>query len=149
MAGRHARIGLALASLALGLVGCATARPSSPAGLKRLLRLQAPAPRTRMRADRGSRVVVRAAAPGPKDGVGRGVRHEQADGRAPHLPFGTRLRVTNIENGRSVVVRVNDRGPHVDGRILDLSRQAATTLGMIDAGTARVEAAVLTARLTP
>jgi rare lipoprotein A len=62
------------------------------------------------------------------------------------FPFGTRLRVTNVENGRSVVVRVNDRGPHVDGRILDLSHQAATTLGMIDAGVARVEAVVLTAR---
>jgi len=62
------------------------------------------------------------------------------------FPFGTRLRVTNVENGRSVVVRVNDRGPHVDGRILDLSRQAATTLGMIDAGVARVEAVVLAGR---
>src|SRR4029453_9353734 len=60
------------------------------------------------------------------------------------FPFGTRLRVTNVENGRRVVVRVNDRGPHVDGRILDLSHRAATTLGMIDAGVARVEAVVLT-----
>ena len=62
------------------------------------------------------------------------------------LSFGTRLRVTNIENGRSVVVRVNDRGPHVPGRILDLSFRAAKALGMIDAGVTRVEVVVLRGR---
>jgi rare lipoprotein A len=61
------------------------------------------------------------------------------------LPFGTRVRVTNVENGRSVVVRVNDRGPHVPGRILDLSFRAATALDMVGAGVARVEAVVLAA----
>jgi rare lipoprotein A len=53
-------------------------------------------------------------------------------------PFGTRLRVTNLENGRSVTVRVNDRGPFVRGRIIDLSLAAATDLGMVSNGTAHV-----------
>ncbi|MDX8527195.1 septal ring lytic transglycosylase RlpA family protein [Mesorhizobium sp. MSK_1335] len=50
------------------------------------------------------------------------------------LPFGTRLRVTNKDNGRSVVVRINDRGPFVKGRVLDLSRGAAGQLGFIGSG---------------
>jgi rare lipoprotein A len=56
----------------------------------------------------------------------------------PTLPFGTLLRVTNLENHRSAVVRVNDRGPFVDGRILDLSLAAARALGIADEGVARV-----------
>jgi rare lipoprotein A len=54
------------------------------------------------------------------------------------LPFGTLLRVTDQVTGRSVVVRVNDRGPFVRGRILDLSREAARRLGTIPRGVARV-----------
>ncbi|TIV62635.1 MAG: septal ring lytic transglycosylase RlpA family protein, partial [Mesorhizobium sp.] len=50
------------------------------------------------------------------------------------LPFGTKLRVTNKNNGRSVVVRINDRGPFVRGRVLDLSRGAANQLGFIGSG---------------
>lgn len=55
------------------------------------------------------------------------------------LPFGTRLRVTNVANGRSVVVRVNDRGPFVSGRVVDVSLSAAEKLGMTDPGTAKVK----------
>lgn len=54
------------------------------------------------------------------------------------LPFGTRLRVTNKRNGRSVTVRVNDRGPFIRGRILDLSRSAAHKLGFVRSGHAPV-----------
>lgn len=54
------------------------------------------------------------------------------------LPFGTRLRVTNISNGRSVVVRINDRGPYAHGRIIDLSRAAAERLEMVRRGIAPV-----------
>ncbi len=50
------------------------------------------------------------------------------------LPFGTKLRVTNKYNGRSVIVRINDRGPFVKGRMLDLSRGAASQLGFIGSG---------------
>jgi rare lipoprotein A len=50
------------------------------------------------------------------------------------LPLGTHLRVTNLENGRMVRVRVNDRGPYVDGRVIDLSRAAARSLDMVERG---------------
>ncbi|MER8447965.1 septal ring lytic transglycosylase RlpA family protein [Mesorhizobium sp. M1066] len=50
------------------------------------------------------------------------------------LPFGTKLRVTNKNNGRSVIVRINDRGPFIRGRVLDLSKGAAGQLGFIGSG---------------
>lgn len=65
-----------------------------------------------------------------------GERFDQHALTAAHrsLPFGTRVRVTNLRNQRSVVVRINDRGPYARGRIIDLSRQAARQLGMLSAG---------------
>jgi rare lipoprotein A len=54
------------------------------------------------------------------------------------LPFGTRLRVTNLANQRSVFVTVNDRGPFTGGRIIDLSAGAADVIGMRNAGVAQV-----------
>jgi len=57
------------------------------------------------------------------------------------LPLGTRVRVTNLRNGESIVVRINDRGPYVAGRIIDLSRGAARAIGM--GGTAPVRVQVL------
>jgi rare lipoprotein A len=55
------------------------------------------------------------------------------------LPFGTRLRVTNLDNKKTVVVRVNDRGPWVSGRIVDLSYAAADKIGMIQRGVVKVK----------
>lgn len=55
------------------------------------------------------------------------------------LPFGTKIRVTNTRTGRSVKVVVNDRGPHVKGRIVDVSKKAARKLDLIDAGVAPVQ----------
>ena len=55
------------------------------------------------------------------------------------LPFGTVLDVRNLENGRTVIVRINDRGPFVSGRIIDLSVGAARRIGMLGTGTAMVE----------
>jgi len=57
----------------------------------------------------------------------------------PTLPFGTKLRVTNVDSGRSVTVRVNDRGPYVQGRVVDVSYSAANALGMLDKGVANVK----------
>jgi rare lipoprotein A len=54
------------------------------------------------------------------------------------LPFGTKVVVTNVRNGRTVLVRINDRGPYGRGRIIDLSRAAARELDMIRFGTTRV-----------
>jgi rare lipoprotein A len=61
----------------------------------------------------------------------------------PTLPFGTKLRVTNLATGRSVTVRVNDRGPYVPGRIVDVSYSAAKALGMVGSGVAKVKLAVV------
>jgi rare lipoprotein A len=59
------------------------------------------------------------------------------------FPFGTKVRVTNLENGKSVVVRVNDRGPFVEGRIMDLSMGAAKEIGLIKNGTTHARLEVL------
>ncbi len=59
------------------------------------------------------------------------------------LPFGTRVKVTNLNNDRSCVVRINDRGPHTRGRLIDLSQEAAERLGMLKSGTARVRVQAL------
>ncbi|MFT6464578.1 septal ring lytic transglycosylase RlpA family protein [Halopseudomonas sp.] len=69
-----------------------------------------------------------------------GERYDQSELTAAHpsLAFGTRVCVTNLYNGRETVVRINDRGPFVGNRIIDLSRQAALDLGMIQRGVARV-----------
>lgn len=64
----------------------------------------------------------------------------------PKLPMGTRIRVTNIDNGRSVIVRVNDRGPYADDRIVDLSRRAARKLRMIEDGVTDVKLQILERR---
>lgn len=55
------------------------------------------------------------------------------------LPFGTRVTVINIANGKSVKVRINDRGPFAPGRIIDLSHKAASKIGMLNTGVANVE----------
>ncbi|WP_137129733.1 septal ring lytic transglycosylase RlpA family protein [Rhizobium sp. FY34] len=54
------------------------------------------------------------------------------------LSFGTQVKVTNKRNGKSVVVRINDRGPFTRGRVIDLSKAAAQNIGMISSGTAQV-----------
>jgi rare lipoprotein A len=55
------------------------------------------------------------------------------------LPFGTLVRVTNLNNGRTAVVRINDRGPFHGGRIIDLAQGAASQLGVTSSGTAQVK----------
>ncbi|QFU04518.1 RlpA-like protein precursor [Pseudoalteromonas sp. THAF3] len=74
-----------------------------------------------------------------------GERFEQTALSAAHrnLPFGSKVKVTNINNGRSVVVRINDRGPFVSGRIIDLSRRAFTHISNLSAGVIAVEVEVL------
>ena len=75
---------------------------------------------------------------------GRTANGEKFDAREltaahPTLPFGTKLRVTNVATGRSVTVRVNDRGPYVAGRVVDVSYSAADALGMVGKGVAKVK----------
>lgn len=54
------------------------------------------------------------------------------------LPFGTKLKVTNQKNGKSVVVRINDRGPFIKGRVIDLSKAAARELGFVSSGVTKI-----------
>ena len=77
-----------------------------------------------------------------------GEPHEPEALTAAHrtLPLGTRLRVTNLRTDESVVVRVNDRGPFAEHRVVDLSKAAAREIGMLRRGTARVRLELLPAR---
>lgn len=74
-----------------------------------------------------------------------GERYNQNALTAAHrsLPFGTKVQVTNLNNGRSVIVKINDRGPYVRGRVIDLSAAAARSLGMMQSGVAPVRIDVL------
>jgi rare lipoprotein A len=74
-----------------------------------------------------------------------GERYNPGGYTAAHrsLPFGTKVRVTNARNGRSVVVRINDRGPYVGGRIIDLSTGAARAIGLTESGVGGVRLDVL------
>ena len=79
---------------------------------------------------------VYSASSGPRTASGERVASGALTAAHRTLPFGTKIRVTNVSNGRSVVVRVNDRGPFVRGRILDLTPAGAHALGF--SGTARI-----------
>jgi peptidoglycan lytic transglycosylase len=70
---------------------------------------------------------------------GEKYRHSKLTAAHKTLPFGTVVRVTNLSNGKKVTVRVNDRGPFVEGRIIDLSKSAAKELGFINQGITEVE----------
>lgn len=84
--------------------------------------------------------------------VGRtasGERYRPQHRTAAHrtLAFGSKVTVTNLKNNKSVVVRINDRGPFIKGRIIDLSRQAAADLGLVKSGIAQVQVDVLAREL--
>ncbi|MEM8778269.1 MAG: septal ring lytic transglycosylase RlpA family protein [Cyanobacteria bacterium P01_G01_bin.49] len=74
-----------------------------------------------------------------------GERYNQYGLTAAHksLPFGTQVRVTNLHNGRSVTVRINDRGPYIHGRVIDLSQGAADLIGLMSSGVAPVQLEIL------
>ena len=135
MPARYLRLCLAAGIVTITLVasGCATTKPSRAAAV-------APAP--------GTRIVGLASWYGQKHqgrATASGEAFDMNKLTAAHrtMPFGTRLRVTSVETGRSVVVRVNDRGPWANDRVLDVSLAAAKTLGMVGDGVTRVEIVVL------
>ena len=78
--------------------------------------------------------------PDYKGKTASGEPYDNAKFTAAHktLPFGTRVRVRHARTGKEVTVRINDRGPHVPGRIIDLSRAAASALGIVQGGVGRV-----------
>ena len=80
-----------------------------------------------------------------------GERFDQNDLTAAHrkLPLGSEVRVTNLENGRTITVEINDRGPYAKGRVLDLSKAAARKLGMVEDGVAKVRIEATRQQLAP
>ena len=78
-------------------------------------------------------------ATGARSASGERIHHDSLTCAHRTYPFGTRLKVTNLRNGKSIIVRVTDRGPHARGRIIDLSYGAARALGMLSQGIAMVE----------
>lgn len=76
---------------------------------------------------------------------GEKYKHSKLTAAHKTLPFGTKVRVTNIANNQTVEVVINDRGPYVDGRVIDLSRSAAQQLGFINQGLAEVQIEVIDA----
>ena len=136
-------------ALALSLAACATAPVPPRSSTEPAIAVPAPAP---------SRVPIEAAVGATESGDAAWYGRERqgrltASGEPfdmnkltaahPTLPLGTQLLVTNLKNGRSVQVRVNDRGPRTPGRIIDLSYAAAEALGSVQAGLIRVRVQVV------
>lgn len=76
---------------------------------------------------------------GRKTASGEKFRNSKLTAAHKTLPFGTKVKVINLKSGQSVKVRINDRGPFVAGRIIDLSKKAARRIGIIDEGVGAVE----------
>ena len=140
------RLAAALTLVALAAAACAPTRRQPPTA--------APAPTPTPPAARALPPEARAVWTGTASWYGEAHhRKKTASGEpfdmhaltAAHrtLPFGTRVRVTSLETGRSVTVRINDRGPFVGGRTVDISRAAAQSIGMIDRGVAKVKLDVI------
>lgn len=74
-----------------------------------------------------------------------GELYDKTDFTAAHktLPFGTKVKVTNTRNGKSIIVKVNDRGPHTKSRLMDLSRAAFSSIGSTSSGTLNVEMEII------
>jgi len=151
-------IGVAAIALSLILTGCVTSRPASPTPQSEAK------PETKPEAKPEARPAPRPEAK-PEPGPGGGQTGEASWYGEPHhgrptasgeiydmyqltaahrtLPLGTRVLVTNLKNGRAVEVRINDRGPSVEGRIIDLSFAAAKELGAVPSGTIPVRIRVI------
>jgi len=132
-----AQAGSALAAIALGLLAGACVAAPPPLSLSPRTGVAAPAPEAppQFRAQCGLATWYAM--------TGRTASGEHADPAAMtaahrSLAFGTSVQVTNLDNGRRAVVRINDRGPFVPGRIIDVSRAAAERLGFVAGGAARV-----------
>lgn len=150
--------GVAAIALCLILTGCATSRPASPTPQSEAK------PETKPEAKPETKPAPRPEAK-PEPGPGGGQTGEASWYGEPHhgrptasgeiydmnqltaahrtLPLGTRVLVTNLKNGRAVEVRINDRGPSVEGRIIDLSFAAAKELGAVPSGTIPVRIRVI------
>ena len=140
------QIRLAAAAVAVLMLAACSGPAVTRAPMEPSARLAAPADTPRHRASLAHRIPREGRSAETRDGsVGVASYYGAAGLTAAHrsLPLGTRVRVTNTANGRSVVVRVADRGPFIRGRSIDLSRSAAHAVGMTEAGLAKVRLEVL------
>jgi rare lipoprotein A len=149
---RISTIALALGALVANTAGAQTAAPApGPAAMPAASAPAAPAPAPAAPAATGSDAMEGLAAyysnrlEGRKTASGQTFRQSALTGAHQTLPFGTKVKVTNTKNGRSVVVVINDRGPTQTGRVIDLSRAAAGKLGMLRAGLVPVKLEIVAA----
>lgn len=143
------QIRLPIVAFALTLLAACSGPTATRGPMESSTRASAPAEVRSHRAalaHRTTRTTRREASASREDGsVGVASYYGAAGLTAAHrsLPLGTRVRVTNTANGRSVVVRIADRGPFIRGRSIDLSNSAAQAVGMTEAGLAKVRMEVL------
>ena len=138
---KHAPFGRALAlalTMALGSFGCATVHPPRNLDLDHEPVARATEVRPPVPSEVGVASFYGPGFHGHETASGEPFDQEALTAAHRTLAFGTRVRVTNLGNGASVIVTVNDRGPYVRGRLIDLSRGAARLLGFEDEGTTRV-----------
>lgn len=138
---RSGKLSMFALALALACAGCATTSATRSATVDHLF--DEPSAQTEVPKAPPALQMGRASFYGPGfhgEQTASGDLFDQEALTAAHrtLKFGTRLRVTNLENGSTVLVTVNDRGPFVKGRVIDLSKAAARALGFLRQGTARV-----------
>ncbi len=122
----------------VGVEGCMT-----PSSTPATLATMAPPPRPRPAAETGRASWYGEAHHGLPTASGERFDMNALTAAHPTLPFGTRLRVVNLDNDREVEVRINDRGPAAPGRVIDLSYAAARALGAVGAGIVPVRLTVL------
>jgi rare lipoprotein A len=140
------QIRLITAAVVAALLAACSGPTATRGPMESSTRADAPPEVRSQRASLAHRTVRREASAAREDGaVGVASYYGAAGLTAAHrtLPLGTRVRVTNTANGRSVVVRISDRGPFIRGRSIDLSRPAAQAVGMTEAGLAKVRMEVL------
>lgn len=138
---RSATISVFALAIALACTGCATTSATRDPSLDRLfddLPVHAEARKTPPAFQTGRASFYGPGFHGEQTASGEIFDQEALTAAHPTLKFGSRLRVTNLENGSTVLVTINDRGPFVKGRVIDVSKAAARALGFIREGTARV-----------
>lgn len=129
--------------LGTGVAGVEESAPEAPGPVVVPRDRQPPLPPSERDLGEGSASYYHDALEGRRTASGEPYRRSELTAAHRSLPFGSRVRVSNPANGRSVVVRINDRGPFAHNRVIDLSRSAASRLGMLSQGHGRVRLELL------
>ena len=138
-----AALALALAVSAQAQAPAAPAAPATPAPAAAPAQAPAAAPAAAPAGMEGLAAYYSNRLDGRRTASGQVFDQSKLTAAHPTLPFGTMVKVTNTKNGRSVVVRINDRGPTQAGRVIDVSHAAASKLGMLRAGLVPVKLEVV------